>query len=95
MALQLALAEPDSGVGTAVAAAYVRIVQYTHDLKNNQLSMAVEYHYNAAAKNAGRNPIKGASYAFPESALSGTGGIKNQLYEYLKTLPEFAGATDV
>lgn len=95
MALQIDLPDTDSGVGVAAPAAYARIVIYTHDIKNDALMFAVEYHYNAQAKNQGRNPMKGASYSVLEAELVGTGNIRSKMYDYLKTLPEFVGAIDV
>jgi hypothetical protein len=95
MALQINLADTDSGVGVAAPMAYVRIVIYTHDIKSDALSFAVEYHYNQQARNQGRNPIKGASYAVLEAQLVTTGNIRVRMYDYLKTLPEFTGAIDV
>jgi len=95
MAIQIALAEADSGIGATIAAAYVRIVIYTHDIKNDTIMFAVEYHYNAQAKNQGRQPIRGASYTVTGAQLSGTGGTRSQLYAYLMTLPEFATAVEV
>jgi hypothetical protein len=81
-------------VGVAAPEAYVRIVYYTVDIKNDSLFFAIEYHYNQQARNQNRNPIKGATYTVPDSILTG-GGKLAAMYTYLKTLPEFAGAVDV
>ncbi len=95
MALQISLAEEVSGIGQDVPAAYVRIVLYTHDIKSDAVSFAVEFHINQQARNRNRGPIKGAAYLVNGVDLAGTGSIRNQLYTWLKTLPEFAGALDV
>lgn len=95
MALQISLLASDSGVGVAAPVAYAHIVIYTHDVKNDALMFAIEYHYNLQARNQLRNPIKSASYSVLEAALTGTGNLRSKMYDYLKTLPEFAGAIDV
>ena len=96
MALQIALDDTQSEIGAAVPAAYVRIVLYTHDVKNDLIQVALDFHYNQAARNAGRRPIKGAGYQTTENAVNVfTGGMQARIYSWLKTLPEFAGAVDV
>jgi hypothetical protein len=96
MALQLALDESQTEMGTPAPAAYARIVQYSHDLKNDIIQIVVEFHYNQQARNQGRRPLKGAGYSTNDAAVMVfPGGIQAKLYSYLKTLPEFAGATDV
>jgi hypothetical protein len=95
MAIQISLTEEQTSIGVSAPEAYARIVVYTHDIKRDALQMAVEFHYNAAARVAGRNPIRGISYQLGGDELSGTGGIRPQLYEWLKARPEFNGGIDV
>jgi hypothetical protein len=96
MALQVALDDTQTELGTAAPAAYAKIVQYTHYIVDDYVIIVVEYHYNQAAKNAGRRPLKGATYRATEAEVNAfTGNMQNRCYSWLKTLPEFAGATDV
>jgi hypothetical protein len=93
--LQVTLDEEQTEIGASASEAYVKLAIYTHDLKSGAIAFSIEYHYNKQAFNNGRRPIKGASYTVTEAELSGNGGIRAQLYEWLKTRPEFAGAIDV
>jgi hypothetical protein len=95
MALQISLDSDTSPNGNASPSAYVRIVLFTFDIKTDMYFCVLEFHHNAAARQNGKNPIKGASYHIDGAAIPDTGGIRNNLYTYLKTLPEFAGAIDV
>jgi hypothetical protein len=96
MALQVALDDTQTELGTAAPAAYAKIVQYTHYVVDDRVQIVVEFHYNQAAKAAGRRPLKGATYMALESEVNAfSGTMQNRCYSWLKTLPEFAGATDV
>jgi NADP-dependent 3-hydroxy acid dehydrogenase YdfG len=71
-------------------------MQYTHRVVENRVQIVVEFHYNQAAKQAGRRPLKGAVYEATEAAVNAfTGTMQNRCYSWLKTQPEFTGATDV
>jgi hypothetical protein len=95
VALQVALDDAGTDIGTAAPTAYAKIVQYTHYVVADRVQIVVEFHYNQAAKNTGRRPLKGATYNAPEAAVNAfTGNMQNRCYSWLKTLPEFAGATD-
>ena len=95
MALQIPLDEEQSGIGVPAPEAYAKIVIYTHDIKNDAIQMAVEFHFNVQAMRRDRRPMKGAAYQLLGSELSGTGNFRSQLYEWLKARPEFDGSADV
>jgi hypothetical protein len=100
MALQLALTAEQNNVGVVAPEAYARIVQLTFDTKTGKVSVAVDVHYDLAARTAGKSSITGNVY----SGVTGVdmaniddtiAGVRSVLYTWLKTLPDFAGAIDV
>jgi hypothetical protein len=92
--LQVAVAEEDSVIGEALPNAYVRVIQYTHNLQTDSISFFVEWFATKPAFNRGRRAIKAMNFNVLDTALTGTGKTENKLLTYMKTLPEFAGAID-
>lgn len=102
MALQVTLT--DSPVGLAIPAGYARIVQVLADFVQGKVQVAVDVYATAAARQAGKRPVSGGQYladvttdpaAKPGINPDASEGIRTNAYAYLKTLPDFAGATDV
>jgi hypothetical protein len=89
MALQMALG--DSAVGFNFPEAYARVSIFRGD--KNTLLFNVNWYADAAARAADKQTILEKEYQTETPALSGD--LVPALYEYLKTLPEFAGALDV
>jgi hypothetical protein len=83
MALQL----NSSFSGIAVPDAYFRVEKMT--IANAVVDAVVVMQ---TARDT--TPINATSYSFPYDLSSGK-NVNNQTYEYLKTLPAFAGAIDV
>lgn len=94
MALQVALSSEQSGIGTAIPAAYARIVAIQWSTQDNKVLFAVEYHWDEAARRAPLRPIGGQTFAVEDFDFSADLGIKKALYNYLKTLEVFTGAQD-
>ena len=98
MALQLSLA--DTNVGVPAPEAYARIVAFQFNANTGEVTVAVDIHANDAARLAEKAPVAGGVY----SGVVGTDmpslddeipGVRSALYDWLKTLPVFAGALDV
>lgn len=71
---------------------YVKIHKFTADKDNVQID--VQMFVDQAARNAGNSPIK--YWQFSTALPTGTSNdIMVDLYDHLKTLPEFSGAVDV
>ena len=75
-----------SGFEITVKDAYIRVDQISGD--KNKVSCNVNFYKSSNEKTS----FKGDIYKFKPN-LSGENFIA-QAYEYLKTMPEFAGATD-
>ncbi len=99
MALQIALTE--TNVGMPAPEAYAKIAAFHYDAAANRLECFVNIYASVAARQAGKAPIDGGVFTgTPGSdsvpSLDGdTAGARAELYTWLKTLPKFAGATDV
>lgn len=98
MALQLNLTESD--VGLAIPEAYARIVVLQFDTKSGEVTVYVDIHATAAARNENKNPVSGRVYRGKVGVdmpnLDDTiPGIRAAIYNWLKTLSDFAGALDV
>lgn len=100
MALQMNLTPDRTAVGLAAPEAYARIVAYAFDSKTTELTVAVDVHASAAARQEGKNPVSGG--VFKGKVVDGApdldasiAGVRTILYQWLKGLPEFAGASDV
>lgn len=98
MALQLNLA--DTNVGVPAPEAYARIVSLNFDVRMNLVHVAVDIYFDQAMREAGKSPVSGGVYTgtvgVDMPSLDDTiPGVRAALYAWLKTLPAFAGATDV
>lgn len=87
MALQTTFASEQNGL--VVNGAYSRVQRF-HGTKDT-VRLDVETFVSHQARLEGKQPIAFNNY---ETSLP-TGDIMPALYNYLKTLPEFAGAIDV
>jgi hypothetical protein len=100
MALQLDLPSSKTTTGVAAPEAYARIVQFVYDARANRVTCYVDTHASQATREAGKSPVAGGAYAgivgvdMPNLDAS-IAGVRTELYTWLKTLPDFAGATDV
>lgn len=95
MALQVSLTAEQSGIGTAIPEAYARIVAIQYSVQDGKVLFAVEYHWNVAARQTPLRPIGGQTFSVDNFDFAADVAIKRALYDYLKTLPAFAGAIDV
>jgi hypothetical protein len=97
MALQLAYAAP---TGDNYAAAYLRIRRWDIDFVNRDAVVVAELFRNDAARQAERKPVETFSRVMGASVVTAilTGPQADPrpgIYAWLKSLPEFAEATDV
>jgi hypothetical protein len=101
MALQLNLTADKTAVGLAAPEAYARIVQLSFDTRTGQVTLHVDIHADAAARNAAKAPVAGGVYRgitgidMPNIDEALALGVRSSLYTWLKTLPDFTGAVDV
>jgi hypothetical protein len=93
MALQLAFTSDQTNVGLAAPEAYARFEHLSFTAPGD-LHLVVAVYANAATRLAGKRSL--FSMAFIATGLAfATSDVQAEVYTYLKTLPEFAGATDV
>lgn len=92
MALQISLLAKDTLVGEAFPESYVK-VEFVRAFKADSL-VWVNFYANGVARADMKQPIKQTEYTVPTASLVGANIIAAS-YEYLKSLPEFAGAVDV
>ena len=90
MALQMVTT--DSPVGFTFPASYCKINSITGDKEMTLLNMA--WFADEQARLDAKNPIKVNVYQMTNAA-AGVIASYAEGYDYLKTLPEFAGAVDV
>jgi hypothetical protein len=92
MAFQLALTYK----GATFAAAYYRVALPQIDFDKNTMSFGVWPFANQAAASDRANLLSEAAVTINDAPynLSGT-NVFQQAYDYLKTLPQYAGAVDV
>lgn len=88
MALLLNL--ENTRIGAPVSQAYARIQSIAGSQTNFHISVYV--YYNQNARSTFSDPISMTSHVINTSDLKGD--ILPALYNYLKTLPEYEGATD-
>ena len=98
MSLQIQLTFPQFGF--TAPSAYLRVsnMNITDTLSGWTATFKLRVYYSAAAKANGKAPIEETSHTFAYSASSADQdqyNIVKQAYEYLKTLSQFSGATDV
>ena len=92
MALQIALLAADTLVGTDCPASYVK-VEFVRAFKADSL-LWVNWYANGTARADMKQPVKQKEFTAPTADLVGANIIAAS-YEWLKALPEFAGAVDV
>ena len=92
MALQIALLASDTLVGEAFPASYVK-VEFVRAFKADSL-LWVNWYANGTARADMKQPVKQKEFTAPTADLVGANIIAAS-YEWLKALPEFAGAVDV
>jgi hypothetical protein len=108
MALQINLPESKSDVGVSSPAAYARIVKLVFDTSTitpeqpyPTVRLVVNTFATKAARDAGKSPIRSKEYSgfvgktLPSLDEALSTGVRGALYTWLKTLPDFQGATDV
>jgi hypothetical protein len=79
-----------SNIGVSVNQAYAKIDSFLGH--NNTLNFGVMFYYNQDARQKFATPIFSKNHVINLSEISGD--ILPALYNYLKTLPEYEGATD-
>jgi hypothetical protein len=92
MALQIALLATDTLVGTDCPASYVK-VEFVRAWKTDSL-IWVNFYADGQARADMKQPVKQKEFTAPTADLVGANIIAAS-YEWLKALPEFAGAIDV
>lgn len=92
MALQQSILAADTLVGFDYPASYVK-VEFVRAWKTDSL-VWVNWYADAQARADLKQPVKQKEFTVATSVLVGANIIAAS-YEYLKTLPEFAGAIDV
>lgn len=94
MALQASYTDPASKI--TLPTAYVRILSITIDAVSTTIDVSLGIYATAAARTAGGTPLINY-HAWPPFAaiMSGPIDIPVASYNYVKTLPIFAGAVDV
>jgi hypothetical protein len=90
----------DNNVGIPAPKAYARIVKVDYDVLANRVDVFVNIYADEAARNTGKSPIDGGVFSGVPGetmpSLDGTvPGLRAAVYEWLKTQPKFAGATDL
>ena len=81
---------PTSNIGVSVNQAYAKIDNFLYH--TNTLNFSVIFYYNQEARQKSATPIFADNRNINLSEISGD--ILPALYNYLKTLPEYEGATD-
>jgi hypothetical protein len=92
MALQISLLAADTLVGEAFPESYCK-VEFVRAFKSDSL-IWVNWYANGTARADMKHPVKQKEYTAETAHLVGANIIAAS-YEWLKTLPEFAGAVDV
>ena len=92
MALQQPLLAADTLVGENFPESYVK-VEFVRAWKADSL-IWVNWYANGTARADMKQPVKQTEYTAPTASLVGANIIAAS-YEWLKALPEFAGAIDV
>lgn len=92
MALQQSYTSPQFGF--TASEAYKHITRVEID-KTGVGNCTLVTFFNAAARWDDKNPLTTVGYSFVSGDLTLTGNVIADVYNYLKTLPEFADAIDV
>jgi hypothetical protein len=92
MAIQISLLAADTLVGEAFPESYCK-VEFVRAFKSDSL-IWVNWYANGTARADMKHPVKQKEYTAETAHLVGANIIAAS-YEWLKALPEFAGAVDV
>ena len=93
MALQL-----DNVTDFGVTCNYWRILTINFSQEDGATDIFIALYLSKAARNAGSVPIRGLKLVVKNGAFKaavGAGPFVPACYDFIKTLPEFAGALDV
>lgn len=93
MALLRHIKEEDTELGVVLPEAYCRITDITCR-SDNSVEFAVSIYANDSARVNGKSPLLQRRYVVLTFDHSEPKSIKKKLYEYLKSLPEYASAAD-
>lgn len=95
MALQLSISATDSKVGAAFPTAYARVI-FGRTFAET-IVITVNFYADEQARRDDKAEFDQRHYECSQSGLTVEAGdhLHAPFYRYLKTLPEFAGATDV
>ena len=88
----------DTGVTASQAYHKVGNGQLIEDTSGYGMRFEVKVYYNASARSSGKKPMLLLQYFMTINSTSTTQNHYNpikSMYEYLKTLSEYSGATDV
>lgn len=95
MALKVSLSAEETGLGLPAPECYVRIENICFTDPHAAMFM-VQFFFSAEAWGTeGTRPLKTTSYSMTSFDHEIAQSPKNQLYNYLKTLPEFHNYADV
>lgn len=79
--------------GIILPTAYAKITGVSYNAANNDCFIHVEYYADKSAADSGKASI--GQYTNSFGPADPNGNLRLQSYEYLKQLPEFAGAIDI
>ena len=79
--------------GIILPTAYAKITGVSYNATNNDCFIHVAYYANKQAADENKQSI--GQYTNSFSPADPNGNLRQQAYEYLKTLPEFTGAIDI
>ena len=91
MALKLNLGTTQ--FGAAAPEAYARVTNFFGNKDNIQVQVSV--HYNADARHGNMSPVMEHAHYIGLADLAGKGELMTAIYEVLKTMSQYQGATDV
>jgi hypothetical protein len=102
MALQLSF---NDRFGSTHASAYHRVVAIEMDVSNRYAKVKIATYKDLAARNADKSPLEHQTYTFSETAYDDLFDATNMnpvdknpvknVYDHIKTLPEWSAASDV
>jgi len=91
MALKLNLSSTQ--FGAAAPEAYARVTNFFGNKDNIQVQVSV--HYNEDARHGNMSPVMEHAHYIGLADLAGKGELMPAIYEVLKTMAPYQGATDV
>jgi hypothetical protein len=91
MALQLNL--PQTQFGVPAPQAYARITNFFGNKENIQVQFSV--HFSKDARDSNLSPVREDAHYIGLADLAGKGELMTAIYEVLKTMSQYQGATDV